>query len=74
MPRMVKTTKMLTPRKFAALQGVAYTTVMNWLQRGMITGAVKHPLPSGSHYWEVPETATAPELQPGRPSKKGSKK
>jgi predicted site-specific integrase-resolvase len=60
--------KMLTPRQFAARQGVAYTTVANWLQQGLIPEAVKRETPSG-HYWEVPETATVPQLKVGRPRK-----
>lgn len=74
MPRMGKATKMLTPRQYAEANGVAYTTVMNWLQRGKIPEAVKRDTPTG-HYWEVPESAPVPQLQPGRPStKKASKK
>lgn len=68
MPRMVKKTKMLTPRQFAELHGVAYTTVMNWLQQGLIPEAVKQETLT-QHYWEVPETAKPPKLQPGRPPK-----
>ena len=58
---------MLTPRQFAEIHGVAYTTVMSWLQKGLIPEAVKNETPSG-HYWEIPETASPPELTPGRPS------
>jgi hypothetical protein len=47
---------------------VAYTTVANWLQQGLIPEAVKRETPSG-HYWEVPETATVPQLKVGRPRK-----
>lgn len=67
---------MLTPRQYAEKVGVAYTTVMGWLQRGLIPQAVKHATPTG-HYWEVPETTPAPKVQTGRPpkaSKKGGKK
>lgn len=64
---------MLTPRKYAELKGVAYTTVMNWLQQGLIPQAVKHPTLTG-HYWEIPDSAPEPNLQPGRPSTKAAKK
>ena len=81
MPCMKRKPKMLTPRQYADQQGVAYTTVMNWLQQGKIDGAVKHETPTG-HYWELPETVPVPKLRPGRPpkiskkriTKKGSKK
>jgi hypothetical protein len=65
---MKRKPKMLTPRQYAEQQGVAYTTVMNWLQQGKIPEAVKHETPTG-HYWELPEVAPKPELQPGRPPK-----
>lgn len=82
MPSMKKGEKMVTPREYATLKGVAYTTVMNWLQSNRIPGAVKHTTPTG-HYWEVPEKAPSPNTRPGRPpkpktakasKKKGSKK
>lgn len=73
MLRMGKT-KMLTPRQYADLNGVAYTTVMNWLRQGMIPDAIKHMTPTG-HYWELPSSTPKPNLQPGRPStKKATKK
>jgi hypothetical protein len=61
-----KKPKMLAPKQYAERQGVAYTTVMNWLRQGKILGAVKHMTPTG-HYWEIPVKATKPELLPGRP-------
>ena len=61
--------KMLTPRQFAALHGVAHTTVANWLQKGLIPEGVKTETPSG-HYWTVPETAAVPQLKVGRPATK----
>jgi hypothetical protein len=74
---MGKAKRMLTPRQYASEAGVAYTTVMNWLQKGLIAGAVKESLPFGGYYWQVPYNAPPPKLQPGRPpkvSKKGGKK
>ncbi len=73
MRRMGKQPKMLTPRQYAEKVGVAYTTVMNWLQQGRIPEAVKHTTPTG-HYWEVPDVARVPDLRPGRPAKKAAKK
>ena len=65
---MKRKAKTLTPRQYAEQQGVAYTTVMSWLQRGKLPGAVKHATLTG-HYWELLETVSAPKLQPGRPPK-----
>jgi hypothetical protein len=73
MPGMAKKVKMITPRQYAQLHSVAYTTVMNWLKQGLISGALKRETPTG-HYWEIPAAAAAPELQPGRPANKTSKK
>ena len=64
-----KTPKMLTPKQYAERQGVAYTTVMNWLRQDKVLGAVKHMTPTG-HYWEVPAKAAKPKLLPGRPRTK----
>jgi hypothetical protein len=44
------------------MNGVAYTTVMHWLQAGKVEGAVKHTTPFG-HYWELPEDTPRPGLQ-----------
>ena len=75
MRRMGKTKKMLTPREYAEEVGVAYTTVMSWLQRNLIPGAVRNPMPFGAgHYYQVPAGAPMPNLTPGRPAKKPSKK
>jgi predicted site-specific integrase-resolvase len=64
-----KKPKMLTPRQYAERQGVAYTTVMNWLRQDKILGAVKQMTPTG-HYWEIPAKAAKPKLQTGRPRTK----
>lgn len=65
---------MVTPKEFAAIHGVAYTTVMKWLQRDLIQGAVKEPLqpPFQGHIYRVPKDASRPESKPG--PKKGSKR
>lgn len=61
---------MLTPRQFAEAKKVAYTTVMFWLNSGLITDAVKYETLHG-HYWEIPSTAvkTFERPKPGRPKK-----
>jgi hypothetical protein len=69
---MKRKQKMITPRQYAERQGVAYTTVMNWLQQGKIPGAIKHETPTG-HYWMLPEITPKPKLQPGRPPKSKDK-
>lgn len=71
---------MISPRQYAELNSVPYTTVMYWLRQGKIKEAVKRKMPDGGHYYEVPEQAPVPQLQPGRPKKtagtgkKGGKK
>jgi hypothetical protein len=77
---MGKKKQMLTPRQYAIKIGVAYTTVMNWLSKGLLTGAAKEPLPFGGYYWQVPANAPKPNLKAGpkpktkKAGKKGSKK
>jgi hypothetical protein len=64
--------KLVTPRQYATMHGVPYTTVMYWLQSGKIKTAVKHQTPTG-HHWELPDNTPAPpKLRPG--PKGGTKK
>lgn len=65
---------MVTPKEFAVIHDVAYTTVMKWLQRDLIPGAVKEMLqpPFQGHIYWVPKDASRPESKPG--PKKGSKR
>jgi hypothetical protein len=70
---MAKATDMLTPRQYAVMHGVAYTTVMNWLNQGLISGANKEELPFGGFYWKIPKSAPKPVLKSG-PKPKASKK
>jgi predicted site-specific integrase-resolvase len=65
--------KLVTPRQYAEMNGVAYTTVMYWLNTGRVEGAVKHTTPFG-HYWELPEGAPRPKKLSGRPKKTATKK
>ncbi|MET0646399.1 MAG: hypothetical protein ABW208_07235 [Pyrinomonadaceae bacterium] len=72
MSRMGKEERMLTPRQYANETGVAYTTVMNWLSRELIPGAVKEPLPyGGGYYYQIPADAPKPKLTPGPKPKAG---
>jgi hypothetical protein len=63
-------TEMLTTAQFAEHYQVAYTTVMTWLQRGIVPGAQRVPTPRGD-VWEIPATATQEFTPPpkGRPKK-----
>jgi hypothetical protein len=72
--RNAKTAKTVTPRKYAEMHEVAYTTVMKWLQNDLIPGAVKAQLPAPfvGHTYQVPEDAPPPALKPG-PKPKASK-
>jgi hypothetical protein len=66
--------KMLSPKQYAEKVQKPYTTVMTWLQGGVIPEAVKHTTPTG-HYWEIPEGTKPPELKPGpKPKANGAAK
>lgn len=80
---MKKSTEMLTPRQYAAENGVAYTTVMNWLKKDLIPGADKEALPFGGYVYRIPKSVPKPDLKAGPKPKakangahgtKGSKK
>lgn len=62
-----KTAKLMTPREYAEKHDVAYTTVMKWLQNGLVKGAYKEPLPAPfkGYIYQIPEDASPPELKPG---------
>ena len=66
--------KMLSPRQYAEAIGSPYTTVMTWLQKGMIAGARKEALPPPfkGYTYQIPEGTEPPELKPG--PKPGTKK
>jgi len=66
--------KLVTPRQYAEMHGVGYTTVMYWLNTDRVEGAVKHTTPFG-HYWELPDDTPRPKKLSGRPTKEsGAKK
>jgi len=71
--RHKKEVEMITPKEYAALHNVAYTTVVNWLRKELIAGAQKVELPHMKSYvYAVPKDAKPPELKPG--PKKGTKR
>jgi len=59
--------KTISPREFAALHQVGYTTVLFWLKNEMLDGAEKEPLPFGKDkfVYRIPADAPKPELKPG---------
>jgi hypothetical protein len=70
---MGRKVNLVTPRQYATKHGVAYTTVMYWLQSGKIPGAEKTETPTG-HYWLLPDDTPNPELKKtGRPRKNSKK-
>jgi hypothetical protein len=67
--------KMLTARQFAAAREVAYTTVINWLNKKLLVGAEREELAYGGFMWRIPADAPTPDLKPGpKPAKKSTKK
>jgi len=60
--------KLETPKRYAEMNGVAYTTVMYWLKTGRVEGAVKRETPRGP-YGELPEDTPRPKKLSGRPKK-----
>ena len=64
--------KLVTPKEYAEINGVAYTTVLYWLNTGRVEGAVKHETPRGP-YWVLPVDTPRPKKLSGRPKKKSKK-
>lgn len=69
------TVKIVTPKQYAEMHSVAYTTVMKWLQNNLVPGAVKKQLPAPfvGYTYQIPEDALPPDLKPG-PKPKATKK
>lgn len=71
--------KTLTPRQFAELHAVGYTTVMRWIKRNLIPSK-REPLPYKGYIYQISANAKPPDLKPGpKPKeeekvKKGAKK
>ncbi|HEV2664486.1 MAG TPA: hypothetical protein VG324_06225 [Blastocatellia bacterium] len=53
----------MTATVFAQEMGVDYSTVMRWLKRQLVPGAVLREAPERGKWWEIPESA----LQMERP-------
>jgi hypothetical protein len=70
---MSRKVKLVTPKEYAEINGVAYTTVLYWLNNGRVEGAVKHETPRGP-YWELPLDAPRPKKLSGRPRKTPKKR
>jgi|RhiMethySRZTD1v2_1073278.scaffolds.fasta_scaffold966863_3 predicted site-specific integrase-resolvase len=70
---MSRKVKLVTPKEYAEINGVAYTTVLYWLNNGRVEGAVKYETPRGP-YWELPVDAPRPKKLSGRPKKSATKK
>lgn len=51
-----KQTQMLTARQFAEKMAINYRTALNWLEAGLVSGAVRRASLVGDH-WEVPPDA-----------------
>jgi hypothetical protein len=60
----------MTANEFARLMGVNYRTVLNWLEKGFVPGAIEKSGPKG-RYWDIPRSALQME-RPNRGVKKGS--
>jgi hypothetical protein len=69
---MSRKVRLVTPKEYAEMNGVAYTTVLYWLNNGRVEGAIKHDTPRGP-YWELPEDTPRPKKLSGRPSKAAKK-
>lgn len=70
-------TKMLTARQFANMHGVPHSTVISWLNKGVIPGAEKLEIPVGGKgfLWRIPDDASLPKLPKGpKPKHKTVKK
>ncbi len=51
---------MFTAVKFAGEMGISYPTIVRWLKRGIVPGAILEETPAGS-YWQIPESALTME-------------
>jgi hypothetical protein len=62
----------MTTKVFAEEMGINYRTALNWLNAGLVPGAVEHDSPIGK-YWMIPRTAL--EMEKPKPGpKKGTKR
>ena len=68
---------MIRAKEFARLRNVPYSTVIFWLNRGVLPGAEKVDFPVGKQpfFWLVPQDAPLPDLPKGpKPKEKTAKK
>ncbi|HEY7184173.1 MAG TPA: hypothetical protein VIC84_22250 [Blastocatellia bacterium] len=65
---------MISTSEFAKEMNVHYRTALNWLNAGLVPGAVERTLPgeTGGSFWEIPASAVKME-KPKRGPKKGAK-
>jgi hypothetical protein len=68
-----KKERTMTAVQFAREIGVSYPTVVGWLSRGIVPGAVKKSDHRGE-YWEIPEKALSMERPKRGPKPKSGKK
>ena len=74
--KKARVAKTVTPKKYAEMHKVAYTTVMKWLQNKLIPGAYKEALPPPftGYIYQIPEDSPPPDLKPGpKPGTKRAK-
>ena len=65
----------MTATVFAHEMGVDYSTVMRWLKRQIVPGAILRESPERGKWWEIPETALQMERPKwGGPKSSGAKK
>jgi hypothetical protein len=57
--------RMITAKEYAEMHEVHYTTVMNWLRRDLLPGAIKEDLPFGGYFYKIPIETPIPNLKPG---------
>lgn len=57
--------EMLTARQYAELHDTPFTTVMTWLQRNPIPGAVRETVEFGITFWRIPKNAPKPITRKG---------
>lgn len=55
---------MLSPRQYSQTVGKPYSTIMTWLQRGLLAGAIQIETPNG-YYWAIPIGTQPPGLRRG---------
>lgn len=68
----MKKGRTMTATVFAEEMGVSYPTVVRWLKRQLVPGAVLKESPDRGKWWEIPQDALKME-RPKTGPKKGSK-